>query len=645
MPLLLLLLIPFIAVGQDVWQIDSSFVSGKAVTHCAFLTSDRNSYTIESIVTLDKTKWTACKDDLLFFGEVDYVEDIWIKCTFQNTDNITKQCVLELNNPLIDEVHFYHFVGDDQVDHNNAGDGNLFSERPILFRNPIYALTLAPQVQNSIYFRLNADGRKIHLPLVLRTVPEFITYASSKNLLLGIYYGVLICLTLLYFYLAFILRDRGFLFLAAYLLFLTLNQMTVSGIAFAYLWPNYPEWSNQSTPFFMGMAIIVGLLFAREFVTTQKLKPIAHILIYIAIGITTISVLAALGSGYVLSFSMWLLYRLIPFMYLILLSIGLYFLVKRHKATRFFVPAFILATICIGYMASMSVNKTADNIFTNNFVLFAVLLKCLLLSLAMLDRLRLFKIEKETAQASVIEQLEEMNQYKELVNKELELKVEQKSNEILQKQHEVNKALITGEEKERKRVAQDLHDGMGSLLSTLRLNAESIDLSSKNLTSAEALAYQNVLDMIDKACTELRSISHNMMPSGIEHFGLKATLESLVGKLNQTSQTQFVFDSFELELLQNEDTALQVYRIILELMNNIIKHASASQATVQLIMQQQQLTIVVEDNGKGFTEKTTTKGIGLLSVRSRVEAMQGKITIDTNAEGTTIIIEIPHHAA
>jgi signal transduction histidine kinase len=238
-----------------------------------------------------------------------------------------------------------------------------------------------------------------------------------------------------------------------------------------------------------------------------------------------------------------------------------------------------------------------------------------------------------------------MNQYKELVNKELELKVEQKSNEILQKQHEVNKALITGEEKERKRVAQDLHDGMGSLLSTLRLNAESIDLSSKNLTSAEALAYQNVLDMIDKACTELRSISHNMMPSGIEHFGLKATLESLVGKLNQTSQTQFVFDSFELELLQNEDTALQVYRIILELMNNIIKHASASQATVQLIMQQQQLTIVVEDNGKGFTEKTTTKGIGLLSVRSRVEAMQGKITIDTNAEGTTIIIEIPHHAA
>lgn len=642
MPSLLLLLLPFLAVSQNVWQINASFVAGNAVPHCSYITSDKNSWNIQSISTLEESSWTACTDELLIFGEEDYAEDIWVKCELQNNTIVSKQCMLELNNPLIDEVHFYHAIDHQLVDSSKAGDAFTFDSRPILFRNPIYELTLAPNTRHTIYLKLNADGRKIHLPLILRNTAEFVAYASFKDLLLGIYYGVLFCLTLLYFYLAYILRDRGFLYLATYLFFLSLNQLSISGFSFAYLWPAHPDWSNQSTPFFMGMSIITALLFAREFMVAKHLKPIAHTIIYIATGITAISVITALGSGKVLSFSMWLLYRLIPFMYLLMLGIGIYFLIKRHTAARLFVPAFILAAFSIGYMTFISVSKPADNIFTNNFVLFAVLFKCVLLSMAMLDRLRLFKIEKEAAQAHVIKQLEELNHYKEQVNHELELKVEQKSKEILQKQNEVNKALISGEEKERKRVAQDLHDGMGSLLSTLRLNAESIDLSSKNLTTAEAVAYQNVLDMIDKACTELRNISHNMLPSGIEHFGLRATLESLANKLNQTSSTQFLIDTFELERLQNKDTALQVYRIVLELMNNIIKHAFATQAIVQLIMQQHQLNIVVEDNGRGFSQETKSSGLGLLSVRSRVEALQGKITIDTNAEGTTIIIEIPH---
>jgi signal transduction histidine kinase len=645
MPSLLCLLMIFASNAQPVWHMDSTFVSANAVPHTGYITSAKNAWDIRSVILMKDAEWNACNEELLMFSEADYEEDIWIRCSFTNTTNFPKQYILELNNPLIDEVSFYEVMDDVVVDSSKAGDAYAFAARPVLYRNPVYSLTFEPQKLHTVYIKVNADGRKIHLPLMLRTVPAFIEYSAGKDLILGGYYGVLICLILLYFYVAYILRDKGFLFLALYLFFLTINQMGVSGVTFAYIWPGCPAWANQSTPFSMGMCIISGLLFAREFVLTKNLSPIFNKVIYVAIGITALSVLTALGHGKVLSFSMWLLYRLIPPTYLLMLIIGTYFLVKRHTATRLFVPAFAMASLSIGYMTYISVSKTSDNIFTNNFVLFAVMLKCLLLSMAMLDRFRLFKLEKEAAQASVIEQLEELNHYKEKVNHELELKVEEKSKEIIQKQNEVNKALISGEEKERKRVAQDLHDGMGSLLSTLRLNAESIDLSSKNLTTAEAVAYQNVLDMIDKACTELRNISHNMLPSGIEHFGLKATLQSLAHKLNQTSQTQFEIDTFNLELLINKDIELQVYRIVLELMNNVIKHAHASQATVQLIMQQQELNIIVEDNGKGMDNaKVHSQGLGLLSVRSRVEALMGKITIDSGNEGTTIIIEIPNYA-
>jgi signal transduction histidine kinase len=271
------------------------------------------------------------------------------------------------------------------------------------------------------------------------------------------------------------------------------------------------------------------------------------------------------------------------------------------------------------------------------------MLKCILLSIALLDRLKIFKEEKENIQVLQIQQLEELNQFKERINKELLNTVELKSLELSAKQNEVKRALFYGEEKERKRVAQDLHDGMGSLLSTLRLNAESIDLSNKNLGEKEEIAYQNVLEMIDKACSELRTISHNMMPSSMEHFGLKITIESLIEKINLNEGTNFIFQIFNNEEKIDSQIEINIYRIILELVNNIIKHAKAKEASIQIILENNLLILMAEDDGIGFNYKNQkVSGIGLLNIKSRTEAMNGKINIDSKeSKGTTIIIEIP----
>jgi signal transduction histidine kinase len=259
-----------------------------------------------------------------------------------------------------------------------------------------------------------------------------------------------------------------------------------------------------------------------------------------------------------------------------------------------------------------------------------------------MDRLRIFKGEKEEAQAQVIVQLEEMNSLKENANIELIQKVEEKTIELHQKQTEVKKALIWGEEQERKRVSQELHDGMGSLLSTLRLNAESIDLNDKGLSEKEYFAYQNVIELIDKACTELRNISHNMMPVGIEQFGLVQQLISIIRKINDSEKVHIVLDTFNMEKRLNKDIELSIYRICLELINNIINHANAKTATLQIIRNDDVLSIVMEDDGVGFNIDEIVEGHGLISIRSRVDAFGGKINIDSNNNrGTTIIIELP----
>jgi signal transduction histidine kinase len=265
-----------------------------------------------------------------------------------------------------------------------------------------------------------------------------------------------------------------------------------------------------------------------------------------------------------------------------------------------------------------------------------------MLSIAMLDRVKIFKEEKETAQKLVIENLEELTKYKEGVNQELEIRINEKTTELLAKKNEVNLAIILGEERERRRIAQELHDGLGSTLATLKLNAESLNLESKDLNATEWKAYHGLLELVDYACVSLRDISHNMLPAGIEHFGLEATLQSDIAKIKKHKGLQINFETFGIDTIQHKEIELHVYRIVLELLNNVIKHAQASQVNIQLMKHDATISLIVEDNGIGFNpEKTILSGIGIISVKSRVEALSGKMQIDsTKQKGTSITIEI-----
>jgi signal transduction histidine kinase len=630
-------------LSQPVLNISTGFdkiIPGKS---CAYVISAKNAYSLQQLLVDTSIHYTYQQSNLLYFYEEDYAEDIWLTFSITNTSNSFQSVVVELNNPFIDDIVFYNVKNDAVIDSNISGDEHPFNTRSVLFRNPIYLLSLAPLDTHTVYFKFNADGRKIHLPIILKSIPTFIEDTSSKDIQFGLYYGALLVLTIISLYLAYTLRDKVFLYFSIYIFFLLISQLCTSGISFAYLWPNMPYWNNRSITISMALTLLSALVFARSFIDNHHIKKWISLTLTIGMLLCLFCVVTALGNTFFLNASMWLLYRLIPVIYLLLIAIGGYALIQKYKSARLFVPGFIFAAISIGGMSLYNIDQQADNAFTNSIVIYAVLLKCFLLSIALLDRLKIFKEEKEIAQALVIKQLEEINTYKESVNAQLEETIARKSKELIEKQNEVKRALISGEEKERKRVARELHDGMGSLLSTLRLNAEAIDLNGKNLNVQQAIAYQNVLEMIDKACTELRTISHNMLPSGIEHFGLSATLQSLIKQINHNKSIHFSLDTDGLEALHNQEIELHLYRIVMELVNNVVKHAKAKHASVQLYISDTSITIMVEDDGVGFANvKHEKSGIGLLSVQSRVEAINGKFQVDSRINhGTTISIEIP----
>lgn len=623
-------------------KITNAFHSIELGKELRYISTDKNELTIDSFIHQHKINYIKNEHGMLLLNENEYKNDLWLTFSLYNETEIDKDLIIQLNNSLINRIEFYEVIDNQVVNTNICGDEMSLTARNILYRTPLYPIHIKANQHIDIFFRFNLDGRKIHAPIEVFSYNTFIESTFVENINLGFFYGLLACLSCICFIVYYLIRERVYFYLAAYFTAQTLLQIAISGVGFVLLWNDSPYWNDKSIPVLMSTCIVLALVFLIEFIQKENIHRITYFVLRSIQIISTLLIFGSFTNGITFNISVWILYRLIPIFYIGFFIISSYFFLTKYLPARFFFISFLLSLISIGGIYYYALTKEHNNVFTNELVIVGEMLKSIILTLALMDRLRIFKEEKEEAQAQVIFQLEEMNSLKENANKELIQKVEEKTIELQQKQTEVKKALIWGEEQERKRVSQELHDGMGSLLSTLRLNAESIDLNDKGLTEKEYFAYQNVIELIDKACTELRNISHNMMPVGIEQFGLVKQLISIIRKINDSEKVHIVLDTFNMEKRLNKDIELSIYRICLELINNILNHANAKTATLQIIRNFDVLSIVMEDDGVGFNVEEIVEGHGLISIRSRVDAFGGKINIDSKYNrGATIIIELP----
>ena len=210
--------------------------------------------------------------------------------------------------------------------------------------------------------------------------------------------------------------------------------------------------------------------------------------------------------------------------------------------------------------------------------------------------------------------------------------------EELIKQDAIFAALQDGEEKERTRLAEELHDGVGAKLSGLNMNLEYLQpqIQDPRIKALINKTFEGVREVIN----ELRDMSHNLQPLYFSEKDLLLSLQDYISQLNSKGSCDYSL-FFEASLSNVSKTIkLHCYRIITELLLNIHKHAGATKAFLQVIEEDNILQIIAEDNGRGFTENEG-KGIGLTNIRNRVNLNKGSINIDSSKKGTTIIIQIP----
>ena len=203
-------------------------------------------------------------------------------------------------------------------------------------------------------------------------------------------------------------------------------------------------------------------------------------------------------------------------------------------------------------------------------------------------------------------------------------------------------AVVNGIDEERKRIAGEIHDGLGQTLIAASLTLNSLNEKIKqSLPKEEFRRFTHIEQMINDAIQEGRELSHNLMPKSLEDYGIIPSLRALINKINQTGTLKVEFyTNIDLENRYANEIEVCLYRIAQEAFNNILKHSAANTVTIQLLHYDQELSLTIEDNGIGF-EGQIDGGIGIQNIRNRVATIGGTVIIDSHQEyGTLITVEI-----
>lgn len=214
--------------------------------------------------------------------------------------------------------------------------------------------------------------------------------------------------------------------------------------------------------------------------------------------------------------------------------------------------------------------------------------------------------------------------------------------EIMKQQELKVKAVMEAEENERQRIAQDLHDGIGQMMSAAKMNLSAFESGMNDLQQVQKSELEKIISLVDDSCRELRTVSHIMMPNALLKNNLSVAIKDFVGKLSDRKLEVHVFTE---GLDQRFDSNLEImlYRVVQECVHNAIKHANATTLDISIARDKDGITGTIEDNGKGFDiHSEAFDGIGLKNIRTRIAYLKGTVDFDSSpGRGTVVAFHVP----
>jgi signal transduction histidine kinase len=553
----------------------------------------------------------------------------WVKFRLHNPDSVPKELLLEVENPHINKLRFFTLVQGHWHTSLLTGDHFPFHQRPIQHPHFLFPITVGPRQTMTGYLWVDKHGEQVQIPLRLWDKTYFSTNAYKLYLFVGLMLGIggLYCavslLTLLFFRLR--LTLHYFLYTVWTWLFLTAH----TGFGFAFLWPFATWWTSAARPTCAMLIYVSSLLFVSNFFRLKQTHPVLHRYTQVLLGMLATVLLIFWSQNPALGLFKDYWYN--PVYYsgegLLRLMIAVHVLATICLSSVVFIGLFVYRKnrkpeglwVSIGYMMILLSGSSLllvhagylpDNYITHNLPLVANAFDTVILSLLLANRFK--NIYQENARISV------------------EL-AEQRQHNAIQ--------LLEGQIIERRRLSQELHDGISLALANIRLR---LSLLTEKLNGQQPEAEQ-LVEALGDVGQDVRQFSHALSPVLLERYGLVGAMEELIEDIQSSHPGLTLL--FEPTVMGNESiqplVTQTVYQIAQELLNNATRYAQAQQLTIQLQQLDDKLILAVSDNGIGYDFGATTGGIGLQNIKARVQLLNGRFTVTRLSKGMRHTVEIP----
>lgn len=528
---------------------------------------------------------------------------IWYRFTVTNRTAETTW-YLEVKGGHLHQITLYQPFNNTQIDSLSLFADTAPAARPVHSNSLIFPVALEPGETRTLYVRATSKALiRVSMSMnTMQTLYEKSVYSSYGD---GFFTALAVALLLYNLFVYFSLRERVYLYYIGYIFTTILHTNLVAGHLILFL----PELDFLNTNLLLPVLAAFSVLFTNSFLQTRQYAPLIHRVRWFITGCFLAPVILYFLGEYAAAILASTILMFMLFTYWITAGIIAY----RNG----FQPAIYYL---IGFSALVTMNLVfelkilgvvKEGYWIDSSLYIGSALEAIILSFALASKINFYKKEKEDVQQLAYEQA---------VN--------------------FSRDLIHTQEHERKRIASELHDSVGQKLILIK---NKVLRFTKTGSAGFQQNPEGLADNVSDVIQEIRSISYGLRPYQIDLLGLTQSIRSLVGDSFEAANLPYTIQVEDIDSITDPDMQINVYRIIQEAVNNLIKHAAATMASVSVtIQQQQQLLISITDNGLGFDSNTRTTGFGLTGMKERLQIMNGQLTIESEeGKGTSIHIRIP----
>ena len=556
-------------------------------------------------------------DEYVSLGYTDLYH--WVIIKLENTLPDPTDLFLSIPIPSINRMELYRCHGGDDVPDliSTTGDRLPFAERPWPIRDFMFPIRLTGHETTTLLLKIDKRGQNFVFKAKLGKPEAILQEDIPIYAAFGFYAGIFAFALLFNILMYLSVGDRIHLYYSLYIFISVILVLDEVGLTKEWLFPNLGRFHDYvkyvSGILGCGLLIQVMQLFTNQHAGNSRLYHLTNFYKYFIWTVGMVPVFAMLfpinmqlERTFFFSVNLLVMFSLVVIVVCVIERIRGGFILGYYYLLAVLLLIVGAANYILQVMGVVGAQLLKPNGITIGFAA-----EVIILSFALTQRYNFLKREKA------------------------QLK---KENDRIKMQSV--RQVFQAQEDERDRLAKDLHDDLGGTLSVIRLKVTDFQQKINGLQSDEREAYEETIRLITRACDDLREISHSLKPKFFLENGLIGTIQERLSILNRVSVVNFDF-VYQYTIRLDPEVELSIYRIVNELINNVVKHSCATQATVQLVESADELVITVEDNGIGFEGSETAGGIGLKNVYSRVQYLGGRYTIDSNKNGTTITLEIP----